>query len=161
MTALTQDTLRRTRGGDFYQDTMTIGTGSTVYEGSQVNRINSTGRVVAATAATGRRYFGLVVRLDDDTNGPGAGTGVGNTSGTQKALVRYGDEHLMTIATAIRTNTSLGLNVFVSDDATVAGTAVGSAGTRVAVGELVDWEASDKSTGWVASRRFAKTDIAV
>lgn len=159
MTALTQNTIRLTRG-KAYRETVAIKTGSTVFEGSEACQINSTGRLVAASAATGRGYAGLVKRLDGP-NGPGTGTGVGNTAGTQKALIEYGNEHLVAIKTAIRTNTSLRLNVFMADDATVGGTAVGTAGTRKPMGELVEWEASDKSTGWVRARVFATTNIAV
>ena len=82
-------------------------------------------------------------------------------SGTQKALFEYGAEYLFTIKTAIRTNTSLGLNVFVADDDSVGGTAVGTAAARVVVGRLTAFEASDKSTGWVAVGVFGPTNIAV
>lgn len=157
--ALSKDTLRKHRG-EPRKVQVAIGTAATLYVGSLVNRRTTTGRVLAATAATGRKFFGVVERLDGP-NGESTGTGVGNTSGTQKALIRYNDEFLVTIATAIRTNTSLGLNLFVGDDDKCSGTAVGTAGTRVPVGELVAFEASDKSTGWVRSRQFALSNIAV
>jgi len=158
--ALTEDKNRKARGSG-QKLKVAIATSSTVYVGSLVCRRNTTGRCLAATAATGRRILGVVERLDSDADGPGSGTGVGNTGGTQYAMIRYLDERSFTVATAIRTNTSLGLNVFVSDDDKVCGTAAGTAGKRVAVGELVAWDASDKSTGWVAIRRFATTNIAV
>lgn len=158
--ALSRDTNRKARGTGI-QITETIGTAATVYVGSLVVRRTTTGRAHAATAATGRRILGVVERLDSDVNGLGAGSGVGNTAGTQKALIRYGDERSITVATAIRTNTTLGLNLFVGDDDKVSGTAVGSAGTRVVVGRLVDWDASDKSTGWVAIAEFGPVNIAV
>ena len=157
--ALSADKLRNSRGAP-YQNRLAVATGSTIYVGSLAVRRSTTGRALAATAATGRRIEGVVVRLDGP-NGPGAGTGIGNTGGTQYAIIEYGNEHLVTVATAIRTNTSLGLNVFISDDDKVAGTAVGTAAKRLPVGELVAYEASDKSTGWVAIRRFATTNIAV
>lgn len=158
--ALSADKNRKARGAG-QLTTVAIATSSTLYVGSLAARRNTTGRALAATAATGRRILGVVERLDSDVNGPGAGSGVGNTGGTQKALIRYLDERSFTIKTAIRTNTSLGLNVFVGDDDSVGGTAVGTAATHCVVGELVEWDASDKSTGWVAIRRFAGTDIAV
>lgn len=158
--ALTRDTNRKARGTGI-EETIAIGTAATLYIGSLAVRRTTTGRALAATAATGRRILGTVIRLDSDTNGPGAGSGVGNTAGTQKALVRYGHEARVTVATAIRTNTSLGLNVFIGDDDKVSGTAVGSAGTRVAAGRLMGWAETDKSAGWVALNVIGPTNIAV
>lgn len=160
MAAMTQDRVARKRGAAM-SESYVVGTSNTTYVGSLVNRRNTTARVFTGTAATGRKIAGVVVRKDSTTDGPGAGTGVGNASGTQKVLVEYGNEVLMGVKTAIRTNTSLGLNVFVADDQTVGGTAVGTAAARVKVGILRAFEASDKSTGWVAIAVFGPTDIAV
>lgn len=153
--ALSRDALRPARGNG-QLDRLPIATNSTIYVGSLVARRNTTGRALAATAATGRRIAGVAF----DFEGPNA-NGVGNTAGTEYVRVKYLDEHLVTIRTAIRTNTALGLNVFVADDEVVAGVGVGTAALRVAVGELVRFEASNKSTGWVAVRRFATTNIAI
>lgn len=153
MAALTQDKIRQRRGNG-QVDEYTIATGQTVYIGSLVTRATTSERVRTAAAGTNR----FVVGIAEEFVGPSA-NGVGNTAGTEKVRVRYLDEHLMTIATAIRTTTSLSKNVFVGDDDTVAGTGVGTAGVRVKVGELVRFEASNKSTGWVAVRRFGATDI--
>ncbi len=161
MAAMTQDRVARKRGSGAIRETFVIGTSNTTYVGAMVNRRNTTGRAFTATAATGRRIAGVVVRKDSTTDGFGAGTGVGNASGTQKVIVEYGNEVLMAIRTAIRTNTSLGLNVFISDDQTVGGTAVGTAAARVVAGRLTAFEASDKSTGWVAVAVFGPTNIAV
>lgn len=158
--ALTQDKIRRSRGTPM-TERVAIGTAGTLYVGSLCARRTTTGRAFAGTAATGRKILGVAVCKDGSTTGPGAGTGVGNTGGTQYALVEYGNEHLFTVKTAIRTNTSLGLNVFIADDDSVGGTAVGTAAARIVAGELVAWEASDKSTAWVAVRRFANANIAV
>jgi hypothetical protein len=163
MTALSADKIRAQRGAQT-EERAAIGTASTIYVGSLAFRRTTTGRIFAATAATGRRVAGVCVRLDGP-NGPGTGSGVGNTSGTQYAVFAYGGEWEMTIKTAIRTNTSLGLNVFAADDDVVAGTAVGTAGKRIVVGELIAWSSTtsttDKSKGWVAIRSFATTNIAV
>ena len=160
MAALTQDVVRKKRGVGG-RDTLAIATSITLYVGSLLNRRNTTGRALAATAATGRRILGVAQVLKSTTNGPSAGTGVGNASGTEEVEYEYGNEHLFTIKTAIRTNTSLGLNVFVIDDQTVGGTAAGTAAARVTVGVLRSWEASDKSTGWVAVGVFGPINIAV
>ena len=161
--ALSADAIRNTRGaGNRQVAEYVIGTGKTIYLGSLVALEESTGRAEAATAATGKRIAGVAVEFV--ANAGGSADGVGDAAGTESVRVAYGDEHEFTVAAAIRTNTSLGLNVFVSDDDTVAGTAVGTAGTRLAVGELVGWvdtDGSDKSLAYVAVRRFASTNIAV
>lgn len=160
MAALTQDRVTKPRGTYLVQD-YTIGTSNTVYLGGIVHRKNVGGRVFAGTAATGRRIAGIVTRKDSTTDGPGAGTGVGNASGTQKVQVAYDGEFLLNVKTAIRTNTSLGLVVFCADDQTVGGTAVGTAAARVSVGILRAFEASDKSTGWVKVGAILPVNIAV
>jgi hypothetical protein len=159
MAAQTQDVIRRSRG-TASTERAAIATSSTVYVGSLLARRNTTGRALAATAATGRRVLGVAVQKVG-AQGPGGGTGVGVAGGTEYVKYEYGNEHLFTIKTAIRTNTSLGLNVFVIDDQTVGGTAAGTAAARVNAGRLVAFEASDKSTGWVAVAVFGPTNIAV
>src|SRR5690606_8793733 len=158
--ALTQDKIRPSRGVGM-QVQIPIATSSTVYLGSLAVTRNTTGRLLAGTAATGRRLAGVVVRKDSDASGNDGGSGVGVTSGTQKAMVEYGNEWLFTVKTAIRTNASLGLDVFIADDDSVGGTGVGTAATRIAAGRRVRFEAADKSTGWVAVGVFSKTNIAV
>jgi hypothetical protein len=159
MAALTQDAIRRSRG-TASMERGSIKTSSTIYIGSIVARANAGQRLVAGTAATGRRIAGVAVRFDG-AGGRTGGTGVGNAGGTEYCAYEYGNEHLFTIKTAIRTTTSLGLNVFIADDQTVGGTAVGTSAARVNVGRLVAFEASDKSTGWVAVGVFGPTNIAV
>lgn len=150
--ALTQDAIRKTRGTPQGEHKIAIQTSATLYVGSLVGRVESTGRAKAAAAATTERCVGLCVKLEGDS---GVGTGVGDAAGTEYAIVQYGMEALITVKTAIRTNTSLGLNVFVADDDQVGGTAVGTSATRNVVGELTAFEASDKSTGWVALGNYA------
>lgn len=145
MAALTQDRITRTvRGGTILNDDIAIKTSSRIYRGGFVNRLNAGGRAVAATAATGRRLAGLSVGFRG-----AVGTGLGVAGGTEYVKVERNVLGLVNIKTAIRTTTSLGLNVFVSDDNTVGGTAVGTSAARVVAGTLMRFEASDKSTGWV------------
>lgn len=160
MAALTQGKMRRKRGAGM-RERLAIATSSTLYVGSLVCRKNSTGRAFAATAATGRRIAGVAVALHSTANGDTAGTGVGNASGTEEVEIEYGNEHLMTIKTALRTTTHLGLNFFVGDDDMVAGTAAGTAAARVTVGRLVAFEDANKTTGWVAVAVFGPTNIGV
>ena len=150
MTAFSAAKIRPIRGTVLGEERVAIGTGATLYLGSLANQIITTGRVVAASAATARRFAGLVVKLE---GGSGVGTGVGNTAGTEFAVIQYGCEALVSIRTARRTNTSLNVNLFISDDDTVGGTAVGTAAVRVAAGELTAFEASNKTTGWLALKR--------
>ena len=159
MTALTADKSRITRGAGAIRDRLVIFTASTVYIGSLVNRLNAGGRAVAATAATGRRFAGLAVAFEGTNQ-----SGLGVTAASEFVVIEYGRPAQCNIITAVRTNTSLGLNLFVSDDDSVAGTAVGSAGTRVVVGELLSWvdeTGTSKATGWVNIRVTGTTNIAV
>ncbi len=159
--ALSADKLRNRRGNG----TMTkvvIGTGATIFVGSLAARVTSSARGIAASAATTRRVLGVVDNFT--VNGSVDADGVGDTAGTESMDVAYGYEYEFTVATAIRTNTSLGLRVFVADDDEVAGTAVGSAGVRVVAGTLVAWvdeTGTSKATGWVKMLGFTSTNIAV
>ena len=158
--ALSADAIINERAlGNKQIDEAVIATGSQIYLGGLVNIRTTTGRALPASAATGRRFGGIAVEFV----GPDA-DGLGDTAGTEKVRIAYGHEVELTVDTAIRTNTTLGLNLFVDADDKVAGTDVGTAGTRIAVGEAVAWsdeDGSDKSKAWVALKRFAKTDIAV
>jgi hypothetical protein len=155
--ALTQDRnvayLKEIGGSYDYRGAIT--TAIRIYRGGLVCRKN-TGRFSAATAATGRRIAGVCVGFEGTL-----ATGLGVAGGTEYAKLRRNLPVLVNIKTAIRTTTSLGLNVFVSDDQTVGGTAVGTAAARVVAGHLLEFEALDKSTGWVMVGVFGPTNIAV
>lgn len=152
--ALTQDFIR-TQEGNGHLEVLSIKTGEQLRVGSAVCRLNTTGRAVAG-AGTVRRTAGVALRF----LGPNA-DGLGVADGTEEVEVGYLDEYEFPVRTAIRTNTSVGLNVFWSSDDAVGGTAVGTAGVQVNAGELVRFSASDKSKGFVAVRRFAPATIAV
>lgn len=153
MTAVTADRETPKRGDGVQETFVDIATAGVVYVGALANRTTTTGRASSATAAASRTFLGLVTGLPD-----GTGTGVA-TAGQVRARVEWGRRVLLNISTAIRTNTALNKNVFVLDNVTVcAGTTAGTAGVRVKVGTLVQFEASDKSTGWVWLRQFAPTD---
>lgn len=150
--ALSKDTPRKARGNRTTHQ-YAIKTAATVYVGSLVAALNASNRIEGAKG-TSRGIAGVVISLDK-SGANGAGSGVGNTAGTELATVAYGDEHEMTIKTTIRTNAALGFNVWMDDDDVVAGTAVGTAGVRVIAGELTAFSASDKSKGWVKIRSYA------
>lgn len=158
--ALSADAVRKARGNRQHTD-LPIATSATVYIGGLITRRKTTGRAIAAVnSSTNQRIAGVAVEFV----GPDA-SGVGNAAGTEKVRVAYLDEHEFTVQTAIRTNTSLGLNVFVVDDDVVGGTQAGTTGQAdVLVGELVAWvdeTGTSKAKGYVALRRFADTNIAV
>ncbi len=159
MTVLTQHDIANARGTPEFT-VIPITTGNQIYIGGLVCQlIGATGRASAGTAATGRRFVGYAYSFP----GP-IGDGLGVTDGTETVRVAYLDELELTVETSLRTNTTLGLNVFVSDDQTVAGTGVGTAGTQLPVGELVAWvdeTGTSKATAWVAIRRFAQANIGV
>ena len=158
MTALTADAIRITRG-DFTLERLVIFTASRVYIGGLVNRLNAGGRAVAATAATGRKFAGLAMTFEGTNQ-----SGLGVTAATEFVVIGHGGDVQVNVVTAARTNTSLGLNLFVADDNAINGTAVGSAGTRLAAGELTSWvdeTGTSKALGWLRVRRFATTNIAV
>lgn len=152
MTALSQDAVTATRGLCDGEVRVAIATGSTLYVGGHAGRVKASGRVKAAAALATEDYEGLIVRLEGPS---GVGSGVGDTAGTQYAVIQFGMEALVPIRTAIRTTTSLSRNLFVSDDNAAGGTAVGTAAARRPMGELVSFEASDMSTGWVALRQYS------
>lgn len=156
MAAATQDQITKARGTPRYESRIAIKTSSRIYRGTLVNRLNAGGRAVAATAATGRKCAGVAVGFEGTY-----ATGLGVTGGTEYVNLEAGRLTLLNIKTAIRTTTSLGLNVFVADDTTVGGTAVGTSAARVVAGRLVEFEASDKSTGWVDVLTVGSTNIAV
>jgi len=148
--ALTADKNTKTRGLPDGELRVAIATGETLYVGGHAGRVKATGRVKAAAALATEDYEGLVTAIEADSGTP---TGVGVAAGTQFAVIQFGQEALATIKTAIRTSTSVGRTLFVGDDDSAGGTAVGTATARRPMGELVAFEASDKSTGWVALRR--------
>lgn len=151
MAAATADRDTKTYGQPL-EDTFIITTAAQLYIGCLVNTVSSTGRVTNATAATSRRFAGRVVSFPD-------GSGLGNTAGTTRARVAWGDVALLSVLTAARTFTNLGKNVFVADNQSVTDTtAAGTAAVRVKVGQLIKFEASDKSTGWVWLRNLSESD---
>jgi hypothetical protein len=151
---------RASRGRPAGKSRASIVTSTTVYIGSLLNEVTSNtalpARVRVAAAATSRKIAGVCVAFEADNALP---TGVGNTGGTQYAVFEWGNEWLFTLKTSLRTNSSVGLNGFVSDDDTVGGTAVGTAAVRVVVGIITERPAI--TTAWVAVRQFAGTNIAV
>lgn len=165
MTTLSADKIRRRRGTP-QLERYAISTGQTVYVGSSALIVDSTGRLRKGesetdVAATAREVAGVVVKLEDSDGG--VGSGVGDASGTEYAIVDYGSEFLFDLHSDIQTATSLRKNLFCGndDDNLAAGTAcAATSGSWVPLGQLMAFEASDKSTGWIRVARFGKNDVA-
>lgn len=162
MAALTQDAIRKTRGPAGKRGEYAIKTSSRIFLGSLVAQPTASRRVVAATAATGRRVAGVCVgftgAVPQVTDGKGGATG--NADGTIRAVVEWDREFEFAVETALRTSSNVKLNVFVGDDNEVAGVGVGSAGTRIPVGQLTEFTADDESAAWVHVGAFYTTNVA-
>lgn len=154
MTAVTVDQLLVERvANEAIEDIVAITTGNTVYVGTLLNFVTSTGRVASATAATARSFAGVCVEVLNDS-GSALSAGTGNTAGTVKARYRWNHEVLMNVRTATRTFTNLGKTVTVLDNVTVGGTGVGTALVRVTVGTLASFlSLSDKTKAYVLLSR--------
>lgn len=146
MAALSADASRKTRNrGNVKFASYAVGTSATVYKGGLCSINTSTGRLVAGTAATGRKFVGLCTEKK-----------TGNAGGTVYARVEWNIETLVDAATAL-TKAYIGSNCAISNDNQV--TTLSGAGTtavRVRVGEVVQIESGD---AWVALRNFAEADV--
>lgn len=162
MAALTSDKIRKSRGTPDAREKVAIATSATLYVGSMCSIDNATGRARAASITTAERCLGECIGVESDASGFGA-SGVGDTSGTVYAHVKYGHESLVTVATAVRTNAAIGVDLFFRDDDSVGGTATGTSTglNQITAGHLTAFEASDKSTAWLAVRRFTGTAILI
>jgi len=154
MTAVTADQLLIERANnEVIEDIVAITTNNTVYVGTLLNFVTSTGRVASATAAASRSFAGVCMEILNDSGSP-LTAGTGNTGGTVKARFRWNHEVLMNVRTATRTFTNLGKTVTVLDNVTVGGTGVGTAGVRVTVGTLASFlSLSDKTKAYVLLSR--------
>lgn len=154
MTAVTADQLLIERAtNEAIEDILPVTTSNTIYVGTLLNFVTSTGRVCSATAATSRLFAGVCVEVLNDS-GSALTAGTGNTGGTVKARFRWNHEVLMNVRTATRTFSNLGKTVTVLDNVTVGGTGVGTAGVRVTVGQLAGFlSQSDKTKAYVLLTR--------
>jgi hypothetical protein len=170
MAAVTADQTAITRANaSVIEDVFPIKTSVTLYVGALANFVTATGRVRSAAAETGSGLScaGLVTEIINDS-GAAISAGTGNSGGTVKARITWGQEVLLNVKTAIRTFTNLGKTVFVADNVTVGGTAVGTATQRVQAGELCAFAnaagqvgTTDKTMAYVRLRSGTGALIAV
>lgn len=124
---------------------MQVGTGATLWQGALVNYNTTTGRVVAATKATGRTFAGIALE-----------TKTGNTGGTVYCKVRTAGQVLIDAAAAL-TKAYLGANAAVSDDNQVTTCSnAGTAGVQVRVGRFVEIQSGD---AWVELNNISNDDV--
>ena len=117
-----------------------VGTGNTIYKGSLVVYMETTGRALAGTAAVTRSFLGVAEE-----------TATGNTGGTVSVDVAWGHEVLID-ANAAATAAYVCANVAVADDNQVTTASdAGTAGVQVLVGEAIQIEGGDI---WVALRQY-------
>ena len=153
--AITADKLRKRKDLNLVStELVTIGTAATLYRGALCNYQTATGRVKAATAATGVFFAGEVWDFENRT-GAVLSAYTGNTAGTVKALVAFGHQAQVTLATGLRTTSKISKLVYASDNDIVIGTAAGTAGVRVPVGNIVSRVGSTEA--FVTMRRITST----
>lgn len=152
MAAVTADQISSIRASnEIVEETVAITTSNTVYLGT-LCVFATTGRVANATVVASRRFAGEVVEIINDS-GSQLSAGTGNTAGTVKAKIRYGHQMLLGVKTSSRTFTNLGKTALVFTNADVGGTSVGTAGLRIAVGQIAQFGDSTKANAWVWLRQ--------
>lgn len=114
----------------------TAATSTTIYEGSLLCVVETTGRLVPATAAAARTFMGVAAKEGDNND---------------TIEFDYNHEERLPSATAL-TKGFTGCEVGILDDGNVTTyTGQGTAAARVAVGELIEWPSANLA--WVAIRR--------
>lgn len=145
MAALTAATIRKTRNTDAYSYAdYTVGTGATLYEGALVAYNTTTGRAVAASVTTGRKFLGLALE-----------TKTGVTAATVTCKVAWDLEALVNVHSSL-TAAYVGSNAAVyTDNDVTTWTDAGTAGVRIRIGETVQLESGD---AWVRLRQYSESD---
>ena len=142
--------------GNPLEEEIAIKTASQIIGSGLVTR-NASGRAIPAAKTASTRIAGVAVKF----TGPNS-DGLGVADGTEKVVVAWDHEVQFDVKTAIRTTTHLDLVVFVSDDHTVGGTAVGTAAVRIPVGAMRSFvDGTSKAKAWVHVRRTLPVNIAV
>ena len=150
MAALSADVRRPTRArADVRFLDLAIKTSAVVYNGSIINYVVSTKRVVVATAATARTCAGVHE----------GGTLTGVAGGTVRAKIAYNHEVLFTLGTGL-TSAYLGANAAVKNDNEVTScSAAGTALVQVRVGQMMEIDPSAAGSVWVWIRSFSADDV--
>lgn len=122
--------------------TYTVATGATVYNGSIVAMVRTTGRVTPASNTTSRRVIGVATETKT------AGNAV---------RVEWNAEWAVNPDTAL-TKGYTGCNVaLTTDNDVITMSGAGTTLVRVRAGEMVQWVST--SEAWIAIRNFAVNDV--
>ena len=157
MAAVTADQLSSIRAtNEIVEETVAITTSNTVYLGT-LAVFATTGRVANGTLAASRRFAGEVVEIINDS-GALISAGTGNTAGTIKAKIRYGHQLLLGVKTSSRTFTNLGKTALLFNNQDICGATSATATVRISVGQIAQFEASNKSTAWVWLRQLGEAN---
>ncbi len=147
MAALSADASRKTRNTQAvkYHDYV-VGTGVTIYKGSLVHILCSTGRAHPAAAGTvaTRKFAGLSEEKV-----------TGTATGGETVRVIWNCEALVNAATAL-TTAYIGSNVVFTTDNDVTRGSAYTAAARCLAGEVISFEGGD---AWVALRNFATSTV--
>lgn len=151
MTALAAETSRRTRDED--QNWVGIGTvktSVTIYKGAMVMIVESTGRLTNAAATAAH----------SDVVGIATETAIGNTGGTVKCEYMFGHAERIATKTAL-TRAFITTEALVADNDTATTTAVGTAGVRIGIGIIEEFDGAGGSGGfcWIRIGIHARKSI--
>ena len=157
MAAVTADQISSIRAtNDIVEETVAIATSNTVYMGT-LAVFATTGRVANGTLAASRRFAGEIVEIINDS-GALISAGTGNTAGTVKAKIRYGHQMLLNVKTSSRTFTNLGKTALLFNNQDICGATAATATVRIYVGQIAQFDASNKSTAWVWLRQVGEAN---
>ena len=157
MAAVTADQISSIRAtNDIVEETVAIATSNTVYMGT-LAVFATTGRVANGTLVASRRFAGEVVEIINDS-GALISAGTGNTAGTVKAKIRYGHQLLVNVKTASRTFTNIGKTALLFNNQDICGATSATAAVRIYVGQIAQFDASNKSTAWVWLRQVGEAN---
>jgi len=121
-----------------------VGTGAVLYAGALVNIDTATGRAVAASAATARKFCGIAEE-----------TKTGDTAGTVRCRVAFGHQALINALTAL-TTAYVGSDCVISTDNDATTNSAISTAKRVRVGEITEFESGDV---WVRLRCYSSATV--
>ena len=152
MAAVTADQIRSERATELKAyNTYAVVTSQTVYIGTLVSSAAGSNRVRGGAATANYICRGIVEEVINDSGSPISAI-TGNTGGTVKVRVSWGQEALFSCITAMYTYTNVNKTALLKTNNEVEGTAVGTAAVRQSVGMIVDLESTNLV--WVKIRQM-------
>lgn len=152
MAAVTAGQIRIERAiEDKCYETFAVVTSQTVYIGTLVSSAPGSNRVRGGAATASYVCRGVVESVVNDAGGFLTAI-TGNTAGTVKVRVSYGQEILISCLTAMYTYTNINKTALLKTNNEVDGTAVGTSALRQSVGMIVGLESTNLV--WVKVRQM-------